>query len=335
MDAIERPYGWISVLTGENASRGTTYTTVWSIRSHSLGGGLVAGTAVTPGIGGRLRRVAFRLVTIAGMAALAWLLSAMVNSGTASASQNTTQTQGTTDSANNGPDSGTSGGGLLGSLLGGLGNTVSGTLSNVTGTVTSVTTTVTQVTTGLLGTVTSGVGGVLNTVVTGVVAPATTAVSHTVGGVVPAVTTPSVPVAGHKPVALPEQHIIGSLPGAPAVAPAAVVVPPATPAPAAKPLLGHRVTSLVAQRSAVPAAHPSTLPDQPLPAPPAPQPAPAPAVPVSFASAGHGFHGPARHALGAYTAHSGALSVTALGVRSPDSAALAARHQGLPPTTPD
>jgi len=284
----------------------------------------VAGTAVTPGIGGRLRRVAFRLVTVAGMAALAWLLSAMVNSGTASASENTTHTHGTADSANNSPDSGTSGGGLLGSLLGGLGNTVSGTLSNVTGTVTA---TVTQVTTGLLGTVTSGVGGVLNTVVTGVVAPTTAAVVHTVGGVVPAVITPSVPVAAHKPVALPDQHTVS----VPAVA--AVVVPQATPVPPAKPFVGHRVTSLVAQRIAVPAAHRPMLPDQPLPAPPAPQ--PAPAVPVSFASAGHGFHGPARHALGVYTAHSGAPSLTALGVRSPDSAALAARHQGLPPTTPD
>jgi len=99
---------------------------------------LVVGTAVTPGLGARLRHVVLRLLAVGGLALLAWLLGVLLNSGTASAAQNSTVSPGTPHSTD-GTDSGT-GGGLLGGLLGGLGNTV----GNVTGTVSGITTTVTN-----------------------------------------------------------------------------------------------------------------------------------------------------------------------------------------------
>ncbi|HEX9337832.1 MAG TPA: hypothetical protein VF892_18190, partial [Pseudonocardiaceae bacterium] len=60
-----------------------------------------------------------------------------------------------------------------------------------------------------------------------------------------------------------------------------------------------------------------------------------PAVPASFASAGHGSHGPARHMLGAFSSDTFAPFLATFGVHSADSAAIAGRSQGLPPTTPD
>jgi len=323
MAAIERPYGWISALTGGKASRGTTYTTVWSVRSHGFRVEvLVTGTAVTPGIGGRLRRVALRLLAGVGLAVLAWLLSAMVNSGTASAAENVPHTRGITDSAQT-SDSGTdsnSGGGLLGSLLGGLGNALSGTVSNVTGTASAVASTATDVV--------GGVTGTLGTTVATVTAPVTTAVVSTVvgssgGGSASGGTTASAPV----PAKHVDQHAVAAT-----VPVASAVVPPASPVAPTRQVASRPATSVVPQ--AVPAPqlpHVHVPPRRPLPAPPTPT----PAVPVSFASPGHGFHGPARHVFGAYATHLPAPSLAASGVRSPDSATYAGRHQGLPPTTPD
>ncbi|HEX4720890.1 MAG TPA: hypothetical protein VH333_00140 [Pseudonocardiaceae bacterium] len=301
----------------------------------------MVGTAVTPGIGSRLRRAALRLLAGAVLAALAWLLGSVVNSGTASAAENSSQHHGGTHStrSNDSEATGNSGSelrggnGLLGSLLGGLGNTLSGTLSNVTGTVSSLTSSVTGVTTGLVGDLTSGLGSTLDTV-TGIVAPThgTTSPGATgAGNPKPGGTTRS-PSAGTKPT---DQHVDTA---ATPVAPAAVVVAPVTVSvtePAA-PVVVHKSASVVAQQVWAPVRHVLVLPGQSLPDDPsAPQPAPAPAVPVSFTSPGHGSHGPARHVLGACATHLTAPTPAAFSVGSPDSAAMAARHLGLPPTTPD
>jgi hypothetical protein len=278
----------------------------------------VAGSRVTPGFGRRLRRIALRLAIGAGLAALAWLLSSAMSAGTAAAAENP---QGAAPSDSS--PSGTDGGGLLGGLLGGLGNTLSSTVSGVTDTVSALTTTVSSVTTGVVGGLANGLTGTLNTV-TGVVAPVTTGLTGTSGGGThvgsgpkPApvvVTTPTAPAA-HQAVSVP------------AVAPMAPVV------------IRHVTTSVAQQQvsTTTPTAPVHTaprLPSRPLPDP-APQPAPTPAVPASFSSAGHGFHGPARHTLGAFSSDTFAPFLAAFGVHSADSAAIAGRSQGLPPTTPD
>lgn len=284
---------------------------------------LVAGTAVTPGIGSRVCRVVLRLLAGTALAVLAWLVSAIVNSGTASAAENSSHPHGHTHSS----QSHDSGGGLLGSLLGGLGNTLSGTVSNVTGTVSALTTTVTDVTTGL-------VGDTLDTV-TGIVGPITTGASTPPDGDGGGDSTSSGGTSETAPVVVqPVDQHVGTMPVATAPTPAAtVVVAPDEPASA---VVTRQSTSVVPQQVWAPARHVLVLPGQPLPNdPPAPQPTPAPAVPVSFASPGHGSHGPARHALGVYATHLITPALAAFGVGSPDSAALAAQHQGLPPTTPD
>lgn len=287
----------------------------------------MVGTAVTPGLGARLRRVVLRLLAVGGLALLAWLLGVLLNSGTASAAQNSTVSPGTPHSTD-GTDSGT-GGGLLGGLLGGLGNTV----GNVTGTVSGITTTVTNVTTGLVSGVTTTLGTTVQTV-TGIIAPTTlvvtgvtTSITHP-GGSASGSTTQTVPVAA-KPV----EHQTNS--AIPAVTPAApqspavpALAPPATPT-------SHKAISVAVQRIAKSMPHVLPIRLTRLPDQPAPQPAPAPTIPLSVVSAGHGFQGPIRHALGTPVTHHTAPSLTAFGVHAPDPAAQAARDQGLPPTTPD
>jgi hypothetical protein len=271
----------------------------------------VADSGVTPGFGCRLRRFALRLAIGAGFAAFAWLLSSAVSAGTASAAQDP---QGAAP-ANSVP-SGNDNGGLLGGLLGGLGNTLSTTVS-------AVTTTVSSVTGGVVDGLVNGVGDTLQTV-TGVVAPPATGPSD---GGTQAGSDPRSPVVVRTPVAPATHQTIG----VPIVAP---------PAPVATPVVIHHVTTSVAPKQVsattppAPALAAPTLPSRPLPDP-APQPAPTPAVPASFSSAGHGFHGPARHTLGASSADTFAPFVAAFGVHAADSAAITGRSQGLPPTTPD
>jgi hypothetical protein len=322
MAATVRPYGWIRGFTGANGPRGATCTTVWS-GSHMVDdGGLVADSGGTPGFGRRLRRFALRLAIGAGFAAFVWLLSSAVSAGTASAAQNP---QGAAP-ANSAP-SGNDNGGLLGGLLGGLGNTLSTTVSGVTSTVSAVTSTVSSVTGGVVGGLVNGVGDTLQTVtgaVTGVVAPVTTGPS---GGGTQVGSDPKPPVVVKTPAA-PATHQTVSVP---------IVAPPA---PAAVPAVIHHVTTSVAPKQVSTATPPApalgapTLPSRPLPDP-APQPAPTPAVPASFSSAGHGFHGPARHTLGASSSDTFAPFLAAFGVHAADSAAITGRSQGLPPTTPD
>lgn len=285
----------------------------------------MADSGVTPGFGHRLRRFAVRLVIGAGLAALAWLLSSAVSAGTASAAQNP---QGTAPA--DGSPSGTAGGGLLGGLLGDLGNTlsttVSTTVSGVTNTVAAVTGTVT---TGVVGGLVNGLAGTLQTV-TDVVAP----ITGTSGGGTQAGSGPTpAPVVVRTPAAPAGHQVVPVVPVVPLSAPATV--------PAASPVIIRHVTTSVAPQQVpdtTPAAAPvldtPRSPSHPLPDP-APQPAPTPAVPASFASAGHGFHGPARHALGASSSDTFAPFLAAFGVHSADSAAITGRSQGLPPTTPD
>jgi hypothetical protein len=292
---------------------------VWSVRHTVEVEVSVADSGVTPGFRRRLRRFVLRLAVGAGLATLAWLLSSAVSAGTASAATNP---QGP---ANSTP--GTDSGGLLGGLLGGLGNTLSTTVSGVTSTVSAVTTTVSSVTTGLVGGITSGLSNTLDTV-TGVVAPITTGLTGTSGGGTQV-------GGGTKPA-----PVVVSTPVVPATLPTAAVPIVAPPAPAATPVvIRHITTSVVPQQVSdvtptAPAPSAPTSPSRPLPDP-APQPAPTPAVPASFSSAGHGFHGPARHTLGASSSDTFAPFQAAFGVHSADSAAIAGRSQGLPPTTPD
>jgi hypothetical protein len=282
----------------------------------------VAGSRVTPGFVRRLRRVGLRLAIGAGLAALAWLLSSAMSAGTAAAAENP-HGAAPSDSSPSGPDSG----GLLGGLLGGLGNTLSSTVSGVTDTVSALTTTVSSVTSGVVGGLANGLTDTLHTV-TGVVAPITTGLTGTSGGTQAGSGPKPAPVAVTTPTA-PAAHQAVSVP--------AVVVPTA---PAAAPVVIRHVTTSVApqQVSAItptaPMAAAARLPSRPLPDP-APQPAPTPAVPASFSSAGHGFHGPARHTLGAFSSDTAVPFLAAFGVHSADSAAIAGRSQGLPPTTPD
>jgi hypothetical protein len=280
----------------------------------------VAGSRVTPRFGRRLRRVALRLAIGAGLAALAWLLSSAMSAGTAAAAENP-QGAAPTDSSPSGTDSG----GLLGGLLGGLGNTLSNTVSGVTDTVSALTTTVSSVTTGVVG----GLTDTLHTVA-GVVAPVTAGLTGPSGGGTQVGSGPKpAPVVVDTPAAPAEQQAV-SVP---------VVVPPP---PAAVPVVIRHVTTSVAPQQvseATPTAPAPVLgapesPSRPLPGP-APQPAPTPAVPASFSSAGHGFHGPARHTLGVSSSDTFAPFLAAFGVHSADSAAIAGRSQGLPPTTPD
>lgn len=332
MDANVRPYGWIRGFTGANGPRGATYTT-GMVGSHTVTVEvLVADSGVTPGFRRRLRRFALRLAIGAGLAALAWLLSSAVSAGTASAAANPpgAAPASGTDSAFSQPSH--PAGGLLGGLLGGLGNTLSTTVSGVTNTVSAVTTTVSSVTGGVVGGLVNGVGDTLQTVtgaVTGVVAPVTTGITGTSGGGTQVGSDPKPPPVVKTPVvsAAPPQTT-----GVPIVAPPA----PATDGAA---VIRHITTSVAPKQVSnmtptAPTLGAPTLPSSPLPDP-APQPAPTPAVPVGFSSAGHGFHGPARHTLGASSSDTFAPFLAAFGVHAADSAAIAGRSQGLPPTTPD
>ncbi|HEY3611872.1 MAG TPA: hypothetical protein VGL06_30540, partial [Pseudonocardiaceae bacterium] len=264
----------------------------------------VAGSRVTPGFGRGLRRIALRLAVGAGLAVFAWLLSSTLSAGTAAAAQNP---HGAAPSDSS--PSGTDGGGLLGGLLGGLGNTLSSTVSGVTDTVSALTTTVSSVTTGVVGGLANGLTDTLHTV-TGVVAPVTTGLTGTSGGGTHVGSDPKpAPVVVTTPTAPAAQQAV-SVP---------VVAAPAAPA-AAPFVLRHVTTSVAPQKISTttptaPMHAAPRLPSRPLPVPP-PQPAPTPAVPASFVSTGHGLHGPARHALGAFSSDTFAPFLAAFGVHS-------------------
>jgi hypothetical protein len=278
-------------------------STVWSGDSSGLKGVTVmvgvAGSGVSPGIGGRLRRLFVRLLVGFGLAGLVWLLTAAVHTATASAAETPTA-----------PSTSSSGGDLLGSLVGSLTGTVTNTLDTVTGT-------------DLGSTVTTVVGDVTTTA---------TAVTRTTTDTVSTVTSAVIrpPVAAAKPVT----HVVPVR----AAAATPVQRHAVAPVPRAKTVVAQRVPLRHAVPSIPPVpSAPRVQPHRPV-APPLPAPAPqqpSPAVPATSVTSGHGGTGQYRHAVA--TLGSAATSATPTGVadRPADPRALAARGQALPATTPD
>lgn len=200
------------------------------------------------------------------------------------------------------PTTGHSGHGLLGTLVGSVTTTLDGTLT------------------------------VLDTTATTVVEPPPAA------GPVTTPQPPAPPVAT-KPLPAKKttaKHSITAVTARPATAPTRT-----KPAVSSRHAVTHAATATV--RKAAPAARP--VPAQPRsagaghhrPAPlptPAPQ-YPSPAVPASSVSAGHDGAMTARHLVATAPSHSDLRSATGAGGWSADPAALAARSQGLPTTSPD
>lgn len=272
----------------------------------------VAGTGVLPGIGGRLRRLVVRLVLGFGLAALVWLVTAIAHTATASAAESPTATSPTAASPSTGVSAGD---GLLGNLVGSLTTTVTGTLDTVTGS--------------NVGTTLDTVVGDVTSTATHVVSTTTSTVTSTVTGTVGAVTSTThvaTPVATAKPVAAKPVTRAVPPPAAPVRRSVAVVVH------TAKTVAAPNVSPRRATGPAV-----GVRPHRPV-APPLPAPAPqqpSPAVPASSVTPGHSGAGQLRHAVAAVPAGTEHGVPAGAAGWSAEPAALAARVQALPTTSPD
>lgn len=305
----------------------------------------MAGTGVVAG-DRRLRRWAVRLLTAAGIAGLAWLFAAFLNSGVASADELPSTGSGAEGSTvtstavadptpvrmNSAASTGSDSNGLLGSLLGTVGTTVTGTVSSLSSSLSDTVSDTVSTLTGTVNGATDVVTGTLGNTVDSVSEVLTPTSSDQSSGSGSGADTQSLP-ADHAPTkhAAPARNVASK-----------VVSPVATAHPAARPAarsVGHHATVPTARHTSTstpsPARATHRTPHRQAPDP-APQPTtPDPAVPVTSATSGHGDGGSARGTLAVHASGSFTRSLAALGLHSDRSVSWTARSQGLPATSPD
>jgi hypothetical protein len=308
----------------------------------------VAGTGVVAG-DRRLRRWAVRLLTGAGIAGLAWLFAAFLNSGVASADElpstgssaegSTVTSTAVSDTTpmrmNSAASTGSDSDGLLGSLLGTVGNTVTGSVSSLTSSLSDTVSGTVSTLTGAVNGVTTTLGSTVDSV-SQVLSPTSSDQSSGSGsdagtGSGSGADTQSLP-AGQAPTkhAVPVRNVTKK-----------VVSPAATARPAGRPAtrpVGHHATVPAARHTSASTSSPAgathRAPHRQAPDP-APQPTPDPAVPATSVTSGHGDGGSARGTQAVYASGSFTRSLAALGLHSDRSVSWTARSQGLPATSPD
>jgi hypothetical protein len=267
-------------------ARGWTVTAVIPV-------GEVAGT----GAGTRLRGIGVRLLLVATFAGAAWLLGAVLTTGTASAAESQP-----TDTA----------GGLL-NVVGSVTDTVTGTVTNTLADIVPST-----VTGNVVHTVSTTVDTTVGTATNTVTRPVRKTVTPTPATTMPAVVHRS---AARTSTSTPER----STTARPADHHPTAVHPTRTTTKTARP-----VARYVVHHSA---AHPRRTPRH-TPAGPAPQPL-SPVLPTGSLTSAHDTGGIGRNAL--LPAAIGPTTLTRISATgwTADPAVLAARSQGLPATSPD